>query len=83
MLFLCNKNVFSFWCMLFFCNIANVAQRTLEIIQKSRSHEHGDIINYIDKNVERTSTAQVHESQDFHVRGTKDSSNILTNSESR
>ena len=69
--------------MLFLCNIANVAQRTLEIVQKSRSHEHGDIINYIDKNVERTSIAQARESRDFHVRGTKDSSNILTNSESR
>ena len=37
--------------MLFLCNIANVAQRTFEIVQKSRSREHGDIINYIDKNV--------------------------------
>ena len=37
--------------MLFLCNIANVAQRTFEIVQKSRSHEH---VNYIDKNVERT-----------------------------
>ena len=26
------------------CNIANVAQRTFEIIQKSRSHQHGNII---------------------------------------
>ena len=31
------KNVFSFLFMLFLCNIANVAQRTFEIIQKSRS----------------------------------------------
>ena len=37
-------NVFSFWFMLFLCNIANVAQRTFEIVQKSRSHEHGDVI---------------------------------------
>ena len=37
-------NVFSFLFMLFLCNIANVAQRTFEIIQKSRSHEHADII---------------------------------------
>ena len=37
--------------MLFLCNIANIAQRTFEIIQKLRSREHGDIINYIDKNV--------------------------------
>ena len=39
--------------MLFLCNIANVAQRTFEIFQKLRSREHGDIINYIDKNVRR------------------------------
>ena len=44
--------------MLFLCNIANVAQRTFEIVQKSRSREHGDIINFIDKNVEPTSTAR-------------------------
>ena len=44
--------------MLFLCNIANVAQRTFEIVQKLRSHEHGDIINYIDKNIEHTSTAR-------------------------
>ena len=44
--------------MLFLCNIANVAQRTFEIVQKSRSCEHGDIINYIDKNIERMSTAR-------------------------
>ena len=39
--------------MLFLCNIVNVAQRTFEIVQKSRSREHGNIINYINKNVER------------------------------
>ena len=39
--------------MLFLCNIANVAQRTFEIVQKSRSHKHGNIINYIDTNVRR------------------------------
>ena len=49
---------FLFLFKLFLCNIANVAQRTFEIVQKSRSHEHGDIINYIDKNVERMSTAR-------------------------
>ena len=38
------KNVFSFLFMLFLCNTANVAQRTFEIVQKSRSHGHGDII---------------------------------------
>ena len=56
-------------CLLFLCNIANVAQRTFEIVQKSRSHEHGNIINYIDKKVERTSTVRVHESRNIHVRG--------------
>ena len=30
--------------MLFLCNIANVAQRTFEIVQKSRSRKHGDIM---------------------------------------
>ena len=30
--------------MLFLCSNANVAERTLENIQKSRSREHGDII---------------------------------------
>ena len=35
---------FLFLFMLFLCNIANVAQRTFEIVQKSRSHEHGNII---------------------------------------
>ena len=39
--------------MLFLLN-NNVAQRTFEIVQKSRSREHGDIINYIHKNVEPT-----------------------------
>ena len=39
-IFLHFKNVFSFLFMLFLCNIANVAQRTCEIIQKSRSREY-------------------------------------------
>ena len=43
--------------MLCLCNIVNIAQRTFEIVKKSRSSEHGDIINCNDKNVERTSTA--------------------------
>ena len=38
------KNVFSFLFMLFLCDIANIAQRTFKIIQKSRSCRHGDII---------------------------------------
>ena len=45
--------------MLFLCNIANVAQRTFKIVQKSRSRKLGDIINYIDKNVQCTLTARV------------------------
>ena len=40
--------------MLFLCNIANIAQRTFEIIQRSRSRGHGDIIlltsTYVDYN---------------------------------
>ena len=55
--------------MLFLCNIANVAQRTFEIVQKSRSHEHGDIIistrTYVD-----CARARERESRDFHVQGT-------------
>ena len=39
-------NVFSFLFMSFLFNIANVAQRTFKIVQKSRSREHGDIINW-------------------------------------
>ena len=35
---------FLFLFMLFLCNIANIAQKTFEIIQKSKSCEHGDII---------------------------------------
>ena len=38
-LLLCSfKKCFSFLFMLILCNIANVAQRTLEIVQKLRSH---------------------------------------------
>ena len=51
------------------CNIANVL-RTFEIVQRSRSRKQDNIINYIDKNVERTSTVCMHKSRDFHMRGT-------------
>ena len=61
-LFVHFKNVFSFLYMLFLCNIANVAQRTFEIVQKSRSREHGDIIIST-----RTYVNCMHEFQDFHV----------------
>ena len=53
---------FSFLLILFLCNIANLAQRAFEIVQKSRSRERGDIINYIDKNVELMSTVHTHAS---------------------
>ena len=58
---------FSFLFMLFLCNMANVAQITCEIVQKSRSHGHGDIIistkMYVD-------CARESEFREFHVRGT-------------
>ena len=38
------SNVFLFLFTLFLCNVANIAQRTFEIVQKLRSREHGDII---------------------------------------
>ena len=59
-LLLCSfLNVFT----LFLCNIANIAQKTFEIVQKSRSREcrynyKGHTINYINRNVESTSTAR-------------------------
>ena len=34
------KNVFSFLFMLFLCDIANIAQRIFEIVQKSSSREY-------------------------------------------
>ena len=45
--------------MLFLCDIANVAQKTFEIVQ---NQVHVNIMNYI----ERTSTARTRESRDFH-----------------
>ena len=59
--------------MLFLYNIAHIAQRTFMIIQKSRSHEHGDIIISTRMYV----YCGVCESQDFHVRGTADISRKL------
>ena len=35
-----------------------------------KNRDHANIINYIDKNVKRTSTARAHESRNFHVQGT-------------
>ena len=43
-LLLCSFKHFFNLFMLFLCNIANIAQRIFEIVQKSRSREHGDII---------------------------------------
>ena len=40
--------IFSFLFMLFLCNIANVTQRTFEIVQNLRSCEHGNIIESVD-----------------------------------
>ena len=37
---------------------------------KNRDHANMAIIDYVDKNVERTSTVCTRESRDFHVRGT-------------
>ena len=61
------ENVFSFLFRLFLSNIANaidVAQRTFDVVQKSRSREHGDIIistrKYVDCVRER-------ESRDVHI----------------
>ena len=53
--------MFFHFCSCYFCAIiiANVAHRTFKIIQKSRSSEDGDIINYTDKNIECMSTARV------------------------
>ena len=55
--------------MLFLCNkiIANVAQRTFENVQKLRSCEHGNIINYVDKNVRRLRTCASPETSTFEV----------------
>ena len=52
---------FSFLFTLFLCNIANVVQRTFEIIQKSRSHRHGDIIILTSTSImsPKTSTCEV------------------------
>ena len=62
--------------MFFFCYIiANVTQRTFEIVQKNRDHANIIIIYYliisIIKNVELPSTARAREARDFHVRGTE------------
>ena len=46
--------------MLFFVQYSKRYSRTFEIIQKSTSCEHGDIINYVDKNVKRTCTSTAH-----------------------
>ena len=66
-------NVFSVLFLLCFLQyIANVTQRTFEIVpKKSRSREYNYLIISIIKNVERALTARTRESRDFHVRGTE------------
>ena len=59
-------HVFFILVYVIFCNIANIAQRTFEVIQDLRSCGHDDIIIIIS-----TRTCVDHESQDFHVRGTE------------
>ena len=52
--------------------IANVTQRTFEIVKKKmRSREYNYLTISIIKKVERASTARACESRDFHVRGTE------------
>ena len=58
------KNVLLYLFMLSLCNIANVAQRTIEIVQNSRSRRHGNIII-------STRMCIDHKSRHFHVRGTE------------
>ena len=57
------KNVFC--SCLFLCNITNVSQKTFEIVQQSRSREHGNIIIST-----RTYVDCAHESRDFYMRCT-------------
>ena len=47
-------NVFSFLFMLFLCNIANVAQRTFKIVQKSRSREYGEVRRDVSRKLQLT-----------------------------
>ena len=59
--------------VIFLQYIANVTQRTFEIVLKNRDHanNYNYIIISIIKNVERASTARARESRDFHVRSTE------------
>ena len=64
------KCFFSLVCVIFLQYIANVIQRTFEIVQKkSTSREYNYRIISVIKNVERASTARAREARDFHVRG--------------
>ena len=63
-LLLCSfKKCFSVLVYVILCNIANVPQRTFEMIQKSRSRGHGDMII--------SARMCARESRNFHVRGTE------------
>ena len=66
------KMFFGLVYVIFLQYIANITQRTFEIVKKkSRSRKYNYLITSIIKNVERASTAHVRESRDFHVRGTE------------
>ena len=51
--------------------IANVTQRTFEIVQKIEIREYNYLIISVIKNVERALTARARESRDFHMRDTE------------
>ena len=71
-LFILKMFFFGLVSVIFLQYIANVTQRTFEIVKKkSRSREYNYLIISIIKNVERASTACARESRDFHVRGTE------------
>ena len=57
-------------CLCYFCAIEQTLLK--EHSGSFKNRDHANIINYIYKNVERTSTARARacESRDFHVRGT-------------
>ena len=66
------KSFFGLVSVIYLQYIANVTQRSFEIVQKNRDPANIIIlIISLIKNVERASTARARESRDFHVRGTE------------
>ena len=66
------KCLFGLVSVIFLQYIANLTQRTFEIVpKKSRSREYNYLIIIIIKNVDRASTARARESRDFQMRGTE------------